>query len=636
MIRRFAIVLTALMLPAAAAHAATSRAVDARDLYESAVRHLATGTFDSRRIALGELEQATLLDPGAADYQLTLARAYLRAGHLKSARSRFERVTRLAPEDARARFGLGQVWRRDWLKYLDGASLDLATQNFSASARLDPSSTDAWLMLSALMVQKSRLLPAAAAAWNALEARPRSAAAMLAVASTAYRLGGIERADTLFRDAIPRLPREVRERFDDISPVASERDTMELHRLGLMGQQDFLRRFWRENDPDPATTENEAQLEYWSRVAQAYFLYYDARLRQWDERGEIYARYGPPESAEYNPIGWGNAVQFDRGTSFVGEFPANTLIWHYPALGMNVVMQDRLLSERYMLPVHLGEDPDPRPDPEALAKRDDALATHEARGIFPLLPPGARALRIRGSIARFAGEWGPRVLGAVAAPGAPLDSAWATWVVADSSALEVARAQRTLTPSACDPTALRVADFAGELPPGAYDVSISVRTRDGARGVYRERVRLERDAGELALSDILISCGPPDLGAVPVRPAPNPDRTVGEGDALNAYFEIRHLRTGSDGRARFEVLYSVRSAERDPRIWIQRVISPRAQVPSISATRSEENAGPLRRQFLSVPLRDLPPGRYWLEIHVRDLEAGSDAQGRGEFRVVER
>ena len=47
-------------------------------------------------------------------------------------------------------------------------------------------------------------------------------------------------------------------------------------------------------DPDLASPENEAQLEYWSRVTQAYFLYFDSKRREWDERGEVYVRYGPP------------------------------------------------------------------------------------------------------------------------------------------------------------------------------------------------------------------------------------------------------------------------------------------------------------------------------------------------------
>ena len=54
----------------------------------------------------------------------------------------------------------------------------------------------------------------------------------------------------------------------------------------------------------------------------------------------------------------------------------------------------------------------------------------------------------------------------------------------------------------------------------------------------------------------------------------------------------------------------------------------------MTATREDENLGSLRRQFLKVPLETLPPGHYWLEIHVRDLLSDAETDGREEFRVL--
>jgi hypothetical protein len=42
----------------------------------------------------------------------------------------------------------------------------------------------------------------------------------------------------------------------------------------------------------------------------------------------------------------------------------------------------------------------------------------------------------------------------------------------------------------------------------------------------------------------------------------------------------------------------------------------------VSATRQDEVAGTIRRQFVSVPVQSLPPGHYQLEVRVRDLVAG--------------
>src|SRR5262249_28269134 len=161
---------------------------------------------------------------------------------------------------------------------------------------------------------------------------------------------------------IPRLPKLARERFEDIAPIASAQDTATLRRLPSAARVEFVRRFWREHDPDLTSRENEAQLEYWSRVAQAYFLYFDAKRREWDERGEVYVRYGPPERADYNPVGVSAVQLFATGPAY----PLNTLVWSYPGLGMEVRMQDRLLSEYYLLPINRERDMDPEPDPEVL------------------------------------------------------------------------------------------------------------------------------------------------------------------------------------------------------------------------------------------------------------------------------
>ncbi|HTK30443.1 MAG TPA: GWxTD domain-containing protein [Candidatus Saccharimonadaceae bacterium] len=621
------IVLLSWSAPAAARAAPAPRAAAADTLAAQARAHLARGTVDTRRMALRELEQATLLAPERADLHLELGRAYYACGFLKYARRRFELVSRLTPQDPAARFGLGQVWRRDWLKYLDPTSLDRAIDNFSEAARRDPAHPESWVMLSPLLVAKGLLPAARAAAEHALDVAPGNGDAQLAAASAAWRLGDTGRADSLFERALPRLDRRVRACFEDISPIATERDTMLLHQLPYLMQLDFVRSFWKEHDPDPTTKENEAQLEYWARCTQAYFLYYDAKRREWDERGELYVRYGPPDSAQYNPIG--SPMVVHMGT--YGEFPANVLVWRYRDLGMNVTLQDRLLSEYYLLPIRLDADADPRPDPDSLAAHGDALATHDARGVFPKYPPGSKPIGVAGSVARFEGDAAPRLLAQLETRGSPADSLWAEWVVLDSTELEVARASRPLSPAPCDPAARRTAEFAAPLAPGPYHVAIAVRGKGGRRGVYRTDVRLEPAAAALELSDLVITCGAPDVGAGAVQLGANPGATVEAGQPLTAYFEIYHLQSGSDGLARFEYVYTVRSDERDPRIWVQRMFAPRPQPTPLVASRTEENPGALRRQFLSAPIQSLPPGRYRLDIVVRDRIAGTEARQSAPF-----
>lgn len=595
------------------------RIADAKACYDRGIQHLARGTFDSRRLAIQEFEQATLLDPRNAEYQLTLARTYYRVGFLKNARQRFEKVVRLMPKDAPGRRGLGQVWKRDWLKYLDVTSLQRAVDHLSMAARLEPASADAWLMLVPLMVEMDDLRGAYDAATKSLSADPRRADALLAVGYTSYRMGYVARAESAYAAAAPWLPHSVRERIDDISPVASERDTFVLRRLKPDDQAEFVRRFWKDLDPDLATPENEAQLEYWSRVAHAYFLFFDPRRREWDERGEVYVRYGPPGRARYNPLG---ASYLDWGNT-----PRNVLLWEYPELGMRVILEDRLLSERYLFAIMRENDPGPVPDPAMIDVLNNRVVSSGGRGVFPMLPPGVVPIAIDGAVARFEGESGPRILAQVEVPGGPADSLWAEWVVLDSTRREVERGARALAPSACGALERRVADFATELPAGEYLVGLTVRGSDGRRGVYREPIQIRPPSQSLSLSDVVIACGAPMIPTGPapvVQIEPNPAARVNPNDPLTAYFEIYHLTPGEDGQSRFAYVYVVRSAERDPRIWLQRLFSPRAKPSPIEVSREDENPGSLRRQFVTVPIQSLPAGKYQLEIRVRDLVVGSE------------
>lgn len=613
----------ALAIAAVAAAAGSPPASEeARALYQRAWQRLEQRSVEMRRMAISDLERATLLEPGNAEYQLTLARTYLVAGYVKLARRRFETASAVAPEDAEAHYGLGQVWRRDYLKYLDRTSLERAIEQLDAATRLEPRHTDSWLMLSSLLIERGDSTRANAAAEAALRADPGSAEALLAAGATRWRLGAVESADSAMRAALPRLKDSVRERLEDIAPVASERDTAIYNRLDDAGKAEFARRFWTEHDPDLSTSENEARLEYWSRVTQAYFLFYEPRRREWDERGEVYVRYGPPQRADYNPVGATLYSRVGRDSRFL--YPANVLVWDYPDLGMRVTMQDRVLSEYYQLPMSTDHDPDPRPDPEALAKLP-VVGTHDGRGVFPMLPPGAAPLTVEGQVARFSGTRGPRLFAALVAPGGPADSVQGEFVVLDSTERVVARERRTLSPSACEADRFRAGEFARDLPPGDYRVGLSVRASGNRRGSVRFPIRLAgADSTELQLSELVITCGTPLSSANEVRLDPNPSARVAAGAPLTAYFEISQLALAADGTSRFEYQYTVKPGDKDRRVWIQRALDPRRAPPSLSASRSETNTGALRRQFLSIPVDDLPAGRYLLEVRVRDLLADTE------------
>jgi hypothetical protein len=162
-------------------------------------------------------------------------------------------------------------------------------------------------------------------------------------------------------------------------------------------------------------------------------------------------------------------------------------------------------------------------------------------------------------------------------------------------------------------------------------VALGVRDAHGARGAVRSDLTIEATDTTLSLSDLVVSCGGAqvDPGAADTPPTvrlnPNPGAIVTGHDPLVVYFEAYHLTPAPDGLAHLELAYTVRSAERDPRPLIQRLLSPRRPLPEVSTHREEEQAGAIRRQFVDVPVQNLPPGHYRVEVVVKDQTARTQA-----------
>jgi GWxTD domain-containing protein len=610
----------------------TSTAARAERLRRAAADHLARGGVERRRIALFELEQAVQLEPDDPRLQLTLARACFDAGFNQRARDGFQRAAELDPDDAAAELGLGRAWKYEWLATVDTAALTRAVVHLSAATRLDPANGEAWTLLAPLLYERGRLAEARDAAASACAAPGDHPLAPLAAAYMDYRGGRAARAESLFAAALPRLPRDFAARFADLSPLLPPDEAEALAAMDGPARAELERRFWSRTDPDPTTPENEARLEYWSRVAHAGLLFLDDPAHMpWDLRTDLYVRYGAPRGVAYEPPGLPLFYQFGK----YGLYPLHSQLWDYSHLGMLVPMYDFLLTNEYRPTRTRASSADPVPDAGTLA-RADLVATDGGRALFRTLPPGVRSLAIAGQLARFESERGARLVALVEAPGTPADSLWAQCALLDSSERVIARAVATLSPSGCEPATRRAGEFTFDVPPGPYRVALSVRDGGGARGVARVSRDVAPSPAGLAISDLVVTCGPLDAmrGATEVRLGPNLAARVGDDGPLVAYFETYRLRPGPDGLSRVRYEYSVEPATQPARPWLQRLLSLGWSAPLYFARREETQAGPLRRQFISVPVQSLRPGPYRLQVRVRDLVTGDVVTAATRFERV--
>lgn len=99
---------------------------------------------------------------------------------------------------------------------------------------------------------------------------------------------------------------------------------------------EWLLAWWRRQDPLPATAVNERLEEHLNRVEAARTSFsHPERVAGWDERGDLYVRYGAPARRDSIPFTSARfhreVIRFGVGVHR-GDFPKNE-IWSYPRVG---------------------------------------------------------------------------------------------------------------------------------------------------------------------------------------------------------------------------------------------------------------------------------------------------------------
>jgi GWxTD domain-containing protein len=79
--------------------------------------------------------------------------------------------------------------------------------------------------------------------------------------------------------------------------------------LTLEGKGRFLRQFWERRDPTPGTARNEAQEDFYARIAEANRRFREggaAQIPGWrTDRGRIFIKYGEPDAVHREPMAGG-------------------------------------------------------------------------------------------------------------------------------------------------------------------------------------------------------------------------------------------------------------------------------------------------------------------------------------------
>ena len=133
---------------------------------------------------------------------------------------------------------------------------------------------------------------------------------------------------------VARLPADELKEYYGLQYLLS--DTQKMEYLSLRTGREraqWLERFWLAVDPTPATKANEVHMEHQERVAAARSLFGRADPPGWDDRGEIFIRFGPP------------SLRMNGLTSVGMKLPQE--LWCYDVLNMSVTFTDINPMERF-------------------------------------------------------------------------------------------------------------------------------------------------------------------------------------------------------------------------------------------------------------------------------------------------
>jgi hypothetical protein len=357
------ILLMGLILSAAAAGPGASSTPhrterEAEAHYLRALSCLERDDLEQRREGLRNLEEAVRLAPSNPTYRLSLAQVYFAGGYYHAARRGYERVAEA--ESSAAYLALGLLWRHDWLESREHSSLDRAVDALMAAAWLKPLDSDAWLLLVPLYLAQRKPEEAASAAFGALVADSKRLEAHLAVAATLCHLGVVAVGDSIFRATIPRLPPELRARFEAAAPLPPGSPSTSAASFSDPGVGD--------GELSSAVAD---RLESWSRLTEQYVLLPGPGSSVSEVAADLRARYGSPGASQRGQVGqrlrWGGLGARDG--------PQKGAVWQYPDLGVRLAIMDQLLAFRPDLPNSKSGGAVALPTSALLAMYEKVLAT---------------------------------------------------------------------------------------------------------------------------------------------------------------------------------------------------------------------------------------------------------------------
>ncbi len=399
---------------------------------------------------------------------------------------------------------------------------------------------------------------------------------------------------------------------------------------------EWLRRFWTAHDPTPTTPENEFRDEHERRVSHAIYLF-GSHARggpPWDDRGEVYIRYGQPdERVVHQPDEGGNDLSnpppsvggSDLFKSPLNKAGAGTEIWVYYRWNESFQFEDkRGFGYFELVPVS-----DPSYQRQGTAEfQSTRLRAIDLQPAIYYHEYGKNLIDYALDVVRFRGREGLWHIDInlgypLSHVGRGIDSVSIslrrTIVIRNEREEEVFSEVGLINRQVGmigEKNQLMIEQKALDLKPGHYSVAVTIDDLvTGKTGTYLKDLRLpEYVVRELQeISDVEVASfvwsiyepGSPFVKAGQMV-TPLPSRVYLKDQSLAFYFEVYHLLLDPEGKTHYKIDYDITQIGGDKHL-------SRSEPGELSSnTREISHAA-------TLDISDLPSGDYVLTVRVNDL-----------------
>ncbi len=435
----------------------------------------------------------------------------------------------------------------------------------------------------------------------------------------------------------PRAPLSAKEKDAALRALLGQEEFAEYVLIDdTAASADWLRRFWVSHDPTPTTPDNEFREEHERRVYHALYLFGGAgKSRPWDDRGEVYIRYGQPDErivrqAGEEGEGFGTTPPATQSAREFFDSPLNdpgasVEIWSYYRWNETFQYEDKRGFGYFELA--------PVTDPSF--RRQSAGEFHSARLRAIDLQPaiyyheyGRNLIDYALDVVRFRGRDGQwRIDVNLGYPLSQLGrgedsssvSIRRTLLVRDEDEEEVfsevgiiARQAGRLGPD----NQLMIEQKVIDLAPGRYTVAVTIEDQNtGKSGTYLKSLRLPeyiapeiQEISDIEMASFVWSIYEPGSPFIKSQHMvmPLPSRVYLPDQLLAFYFEVYHLLLNDEGKTQYKIDYEISEVDGDNRA--------EHSEPGTLSSPTRETV-----HVASLDVGNLPSGDYLLTVKVTDL-----------------